>query len=311
MTKHLIGIAVPILFLFVASALIFGLFKTAPGGNTEAAATVLWQFEKDLYAGLRNNPDVSQLQTILGTEGLYGGPITGNFFELTKAAVAAFQLREYITPTGGYFGPLTRGRLNEILKNRSETANVSGSTNTPIMPSPASTEPSESTPESAAAPNVFTLSSITSTAVSNNANSQIMYATLTFKNDDPSGIVLTRLNFAPLSARANADAYVRGESSSKLTLYNCASDTSGFPSFTNAKEFDYAKATSVYGYIYIPPAATRPVCLKITKVTVKNVTEGMFALPLTGAEIDRTDVKWNATTLNGDTPQEIVWNINL
>ncbi len=297
-----------VLLVVVAGAIVFGLFKTAPGG-ARSTASVLWQFEKNLYAGLRGDPDVSQLQAILSAEGLYAGPITGNFFTLTKAAVQAFQTREYITPASGYFGPLTRGRLNEILRtqaetaDRSETANAaSESANTSAAPSPA--------PAPAETPNVFTLRSIAATAVSNNVNPQTIYAELTFNNSDQSGIVLTRLNFAPLSVRANADAFVRGESASALTLYNCARDTSNLPSFTNTWEFDYTKSTSLYTYIYVPPAASRPVCLKITKVTIKGVTEGTFALPLAGAEIDRADVAWNARTLNGGGAQEIVWTVS-
>ncbi len=72
-------------------------------------------FNNDLYFGLRNNADVILLQEFLRDQGAYRGPITGNFFSLTREVVISFQKRENIEPSTGYFGPKTRARANEIL----------------------------------------------------------------------------------------------------------------------------------------------------------------------------------------------------
>lgn len=72
-------------------------------------------FARDLYYGIYSNPDVVELQKFLQGQGIYSGPITGNYLELTREAVKRFQLREGIIPAKGYFGPITRKRVNEIL----------------------------------------------------------------------------------------------------------------------------------------------------------------------------------------------------
>src|ERR1035438_5722794 len=55
-------------------------------------------FTQTLYYGLQNNPQVNQLQEFLKTQGLYSGPITGNFYFLTLGAVKAFQTQQGISP---------------------------------------------------------------------------------------------------------------------------------------------------------------------------------------------------------------------
>src|SRR5437660_6544023 len=72
-------------------------------------------FDHDLYYGVQNSQDVIKLQDFLTSETLYSGPLSGNFYSLTLAGVKAFQVREGITPPGGYFGPKTRLRANTIL----------------------------------------------------------------------------------------------------------------------------------------------------------------------------------------------------
>jgi hypothetical protein len=94
------------------------------------------QFSRDLYFGLQQDSDVIKLQEFLTDEGLYSGPITGNFFSLTLKGVKNFQLREGVTPVAGYFGPKTRIKANDILSSQiqaSENQAISetGATTTP------------------------------------------------------------------------------------------------------------------------------------------------------------------------------------
>lgn len=71
-------------------------------------------FDRDLYFGIRNDPDVIRLQEFLRDQGIYSGPVTGNFFSFTREAVKKFQEREKIAPAAGYVGPKTRSRINSL-----------------------------------------------------------------------------------------------------------------------------------------------------------------------------------------------------
>ncbi len=68
-------------------------------------------FSRNLRYGLRSDPEVRRLQTVLLKGGYYAGPVTGNFYGLTLGAVKRFQRTNYL-PATGFVGPLTRGMLN-------------------------------------------------------------------------------------------------------------------------------------------------------------------------------------------------------
>ena len=70
------------------------------------------RFTQDLEWGMKNNAEVRLLQTVLTTDGVYTGPITGNFLSLTYRAVVKFQTKYNISPAAGYVGAKTRGVLN-------------------------------------------------------------------------------------------------------------------------------------------------------------------------------------------------------
>lgn len=96
-------------------------------------------FSNNLYFGIRKSADVEALQEFLTDEGVYTGPITGNFFSLTLKGVKAFQTREGISPISGYFGPLSRGRANAILTSQGVGETITDETGIPS--SPATTSP--------------------------------------------------------------------------------------------------------------------------------------------------------------------------
>ena len=82
---------------------------------TEIGLESCQKFERDLYYGLREDPEVSCLQQFLKNQGqeIYPeGLITGNFLYLTLAAVQKYQAKKGIIQTG-YFGPLTREATNK------------------------------------------------------------------------------------------------------------------------------------------------------------------------------------------------------
>lgn len=73
-------------------------------------------FARDLFLGIKDDPDVARLQEFLRSEGHFTYPEnTGNFFSLTRDAVIAFQNAHGISPAVGYFGHLTRTKANNIL----------------------------------------------------------------------------------------------------------------------------------------------------------------------------------------------------
>lgn len=74
-------------------------------------------FDKNLYYGMTGDSDVMALQELLTDQGVYFGPITGNFYSLTLSAVKKFQTNNLITPVSGYFGPKTRLIANSLLSN--------------------------------------------------------------------------------------------------------------------------------------------------------------------------------------------------
>ena len=78
-------------------------------------------FDRYLYFGLRNDSDVTKLQEFLRDQGIYSGPITGNFFSLTQEGVKKFQEKENISPASGYFGSKTRARANAIFGSKPQT----------------------------------------------------------------------------------------------------------------------------------------------------------------------------------------------
>jgi len=84
------------------------------------------RFEKDLYFGMMNNPEVRCLQEFLKNQGseIYPeGLVTGNFLSLTQAAVNRFQEKyadEILKPLNlekgtGYVGQMTKVKINEML----------------------------------------------------------------------------------------------------------------------------------------------------------------------------------------------------
>jgi len=95
-------------------------------------------FTENLYYGLQNNSQVSQLQEFLTTENLYTGPVTGNFYFLTLAAVKSFQNQQGITPDAGYFGPKTRTAANviadaEVGASNAEAISETGTSTPPVQ----------------------------------------------------------------------------------------------------------------------------------------------------------------------------------
>ena len=78
--------------------------------NTTQIVPTGYQFINNSRIGSTGS-EVIELQNRLTTEGVYSGPITGNFGPLTLAAVKAYQLKKGI-PQTGLVGPMTRESLN-------------------------------------------------------------------------------------------------------------------------------------------------------------------------------------------------------
>lgn len=97
-------------------------------------------FTRDLYFGLRNDPDVVKLQEFLRTKSFFNYPVsTGNYFTVTMQAVKSFQQINGITPLGGYFGPKSRALVNQIIASGVVSAPVPSGTTGGVKPSMATT----------------------------------------------------------------------------------------------------------------------------------------------------------------------------
>ncbi len=81
------------------------------------ASAVSGSFKRDLYFGLKKDPDVMLLQKTLKAEGCFKSTITGNFGTLTRKGVECFQKKHKFTSLSknGYVGTYTRKILNEVL----------------------------------------------------------------------------------------------------------------------------------------------------------------------------------------------------
>lgn len=101
-----------LLFFFV----MFGFLNAVP---VFAAAP---SFNHNLYYGITNSSEVRALQEFLISWGDYNGPMNGNFFSLTQQAVKKFQQINSISPVSGYFGPLTRAKVNIMVIPGSDAA---------------------------------------------------------------------------------------------------------------------------------------------------------------------------------------------
>lgn len=91
-------------------------------------------FDVNLRYG-SSGAEVIELQEFLTAEGVYTGPITGNFFSLTLAGVKAFQTREGVIPVSGFFGPLTRSAANTLLSEELAASDEEASTTPKVITS--------------------------------------------------------------------------------------------------------------------------------------------------------------------------------
>lgn len=108
------------------AALLFFLFAVitnAAGDNASStAATADFAFTRNLGFGIVGD-DVSALQQFLIAGGfLKISTSTGYFGPLTKAAVGAWQASENIYPPAGFFGPISRGKINLAVQQAAAAA---------------------------------------------------------------------------------------------------------------------------------------------------------------------------------------------
>lgn len=86
-------------------------------------------FDSNLSYGSSGN-DVTALQEFLTVQHVYTGPITGNFYSLTLAAVKKFQSAESISPISGFVGPITRATINSLLSQQTSNSEENAATST-------------------------------------------------------------------------------------------------------------------------------------------------------------------------------------
>lgn len=174
-------------------------------GGTPTTGGACFTFTMNLTIGSTGN-EVMQLQKFLNTHGAMvaasGAGSPGNetsyFGPATKAAVAKFQAANGIAPASGYFGPITRSKVNSMC--------MSG----PVVPGPVTPGPvSPSGPLQGGAGSINDvdyISSLNNEEVGEGSE-DVEVAGLEIEADNGSDIELTAvlLNFSKASANANDD----------------------------------------------------------------------------------------------------------
>lgn len=113
-TKTIAGIVAVVAFVAVAA--------------TGASAAT---FTRSLTVG-STGADVTALQTWLNSKGYLAVAPTGYFGNLTKAAVAAFQTANGITPAVGYFGPISQAKWEMVAGGTTTTTTTTTTTSTTL-----------------------------------------------------------------------------------------------------------------------------------------------------------------------------------
>jgi hypothetical protein len=88
-------------------------------------------------------PQVTELQQLLTKLGFYNGPVTGYFGNLTRRAVIKFQQTYGISPATGFVGPLTRGKLNQVVSIKPTSSSPLTSPSLPPQQSAVPPSPNE------------------------------------------------------------------------------------------------------------------------------------------------------------------------
>jgi peptidoglycan hydrolase-like protein with peptidoglycan-binding domain len=106
------------------------------GSSSNSNLATCNPFAIDLTLG-RSGVEVTNLQKFLITQGhTIPAGATGYFGEQTRTALAQFQSKHGISPAAGYFGPMTRGKVNALCAATQTpgTDNNGGNTDTPTSP---------------------------------------------------------------------------------------------------------------------------------------------------------------------------------
>ncbi len=97
------------------------------GGGSSSGSCEVYHFTRSLTVGM-SGPDVTALQNYLISEGFsIPAGATGYFGSQTKAAVAAWQAANGVSPAVGYFGPISRAKYEELMAAKCASMNNGGS----------------------------------------------------------------------------------------------------------------------------------------------------------------------------------------
>jgi hypothetical protein len=111
--------------------------QAAITGSSTSAPASSYVFNNNLTVG-STGADVTALQNVLVSGGyLASGLNTGYFGALTQAAVSKWQVASGITPASGYFGPISRAKINA--SGSSTTTTTTTTTSTPVTTTTTST----------------------------------------------------------------------------------------------------------------------------------------------------------------------------
>ncbi len=113
-------------------------------GTGTSTSTTAYAFTRSLTVGSRGD-DVTALQNYLKSTGNFSGTATGYFGSITKAAVAAWQTANGVSPAAGYFGTISRAKYVSV----AGTSTTTTTTTTTVTGAPMSVMASSDNPVSA------------------------------------------------------------------------------------------------------------------------------------------------------------------
>ncbi len=179
-------------------------------------------FDVSLGYGSANTTEVFKLQNFLFDLGYLRVSPTGAYLSLTQKAVAEFQASEGVSPTSGYFGPLTRAVANEKILAMSETSS-------PVNKASVSAVSVRNTTGSTASVFLANSKNITWQTSDYPANAGVNINLLRKTNDNPQTFVLVR-SIVKDTANDGTETWIpqNGETSGDLYIEVTCSNTYNF-----------------------------------------------------------------------------------
>ncbi len=299
--------------------IILSLFLLAPIMFVSAS------IDKNLSYGLQNDSQVKELQEFLIDQGYLTGEATGNYYSLTLSAVKKFQTANSL-PSTGYFGSLSRQKVNDILAKNLQSSNQQATTETGTTTPIATT--SSTTGDISRENLIALLQKLLNSQKQNSQQSQSVIQQQTQNTQQPQQTTQSStsetVDTPATSATSSASLYfdqvptvvLNGPTYANLSWHsqnitNCVAsgNWSGVKNANGSEKLQYTKAGD-YSYTLICGSTDGSSMSKTTAVKVVSAIPAI-SIKTNGNEVDSFIVKpnstvklaWTATVATGEALQ--------